>query len=407
MTAHRVLLLLLAPVLALAGCGEVGFEKVGGPRGAQLDTGGLRAPVSITAVDPATGSLDGGELVELSGWGFEGEVGVRFGATPATITVASDTLIYAEVPPAAAPLSVDIVVESDLGDATLSAAFTYVEDGSGDDGGDEGADGSDGSDGTDGSDGGDDLTGLTVGHAALDYFVVGCPGCFGASSNLLIDATATFHAPAAVDWHHYLPAPGSCISNASRTPPSVSARDVGSAAWLHGPSSSPFVPMGRTTIDGLTAYEATGLDASVYVKSTALDVEDGSGQFTADVVQTVSRGFDTIEPLAIFNDGTSAYTPWSVSADRFVWAPTGIADAVVIRFDIFRSSTFVGDILCRADDTGSFQPPASLFASYYVGDVAAVWIYRLQLSAPVNPDDGSIFSGSSSFGGVGTVTLQP
>jgi hypothetical protein len=81
---------------------------------------------TITSVSPASGVLDGGTAVTISGTDFEGAGAVSFGGTPtSSFTVDSESQIAA-VAPAAAAGPVDVSVTTIAGTATLTQQFTYA-----------------------------------------------------------------------------------------------------------------------------------------------------------------------------------------------------------------------------------------------------------------------------------------
>jgi len=85
----------------------------------------IDAPTATT-VSPSSGSKDGGTTVTITGTGFEaaGVTGVTFGGTAATILVITATTITC-VTPAHAPGTVNVVVQSPFGNATITNGFTY------------------------------------------------------------------------------------------------------------------------------------------------------------------------------------------------------------------------------------------------------------------------------------------
>jgi hypothetical protein len=85
---------------------------------------GSAAPVpAISGLDPATGSVNGGDSVRINGRGLTGTTGVSFGANAATnVQVNSDGQVAVVTPPGAAG-AVNVVVTTPAGKAT--SAFTY------------------------------------------------------------------------------------------------------------------------------------------------------------------------------------------------------------------------------------------------------------------------------------------
>ena len=86
----------------------------------------IAGPPLVTVVDPANGSEVGGTTVLILGDQFLEPVEVFFGVTPATsVTLVSQTEIFAMSPPGVGGTTVDIEVSTPVGNATLTGAFTY------------------------------------------------------------------------------------------------------------------------------------------------------------------------------------------------------------------------------------------------------------------------------------------
>ncbi len=86
------------------------------------------AAPTVTSISPISGPLAGGTSVTISGTGFTGATGVKFGATPATgITVSSATQITATAPAGSAG-TVDVTVTTPGGTSATSASdqYTYI-----------------------------------------------------------------------------------------------------------------------------------------------------------------------------------------------------------------------------------------------------------------------------------------
>jgi choice-of-anchor B domain-containing protein len=90
--------------------------------------------VALTAVTPATGSFDGGEIVTLTGSGFGASTSVSFGSNPATaVNFVNATTLLVRVPRAIGPVGgktgrlsqrVDVTVATP-GTDTLTGGYTY------------------------------------------------------------------------------------------------------------------------------------------------------------------------------------------------------------------------------------------------------------------------------------------
>ncbi|MFG3137221.1 IPT/TIG domain-containing protein [Streptomyces sp. NPDC048211] len=96
-------------------------------------TGGTTAPLTYTYVDaptlvsltPASGSASGGTSVTVNGTGLTSTTDVTFGGTTASFAVLNNTTLVAVTPPGTAG-SVDVVVTTKGGSATVSDGFTYT-----------------------------------------------------------------------------------------------------------------------------------------------------------------------------------------------------------------------------------------------------------------------------------------
>jgi IPT/TIG domain-containing protein len=98
------------------------------------ETGGftyVAPPLTITSVEPASGSTAGGTPVTIKGTGFgttPADNTVTIGGGPATVTAASATSLTVTTPPGTAgPAPVVVTNTSDSSTATDAGAFTYVE----------------------------------------------------------------------------------------------------------------------------------------------------------------------------------------------------------------------------------------------------------------------------------------
>lgn len=87
---------------------------------------GPALPPTLSGISPASGPTAGGTSVSLTGTDFTGATAVTIGGTAATgVTVNSATSITATTP-AHAPGTVDVVVTTPGGTATLTNAFSYA-----------------------------------------------------------------------------------------------------------------------------------------------------------------------------------------------------------------------------------------------------------------------------------------
>lgn len=113
---------LLALTLLLSGCGD-------DPATSTPTTPTTGVTPTVTALDPTSGSADGGSQTVITGTGFTNATSILFGATSAPIfTVTSDTSITVVVPAGAAGVVPILVKTSDGGTSTSSATgqFTWL-----------------------------------------------------------------------------------------------------------------------------------------------------------------------------------------------------------------------------------------------------------------------------------------
>ena len=108
----------------LAAFACLGLVSCGGGGGG--DEGGDTTP-TLASINVAAGPAAGGQAVTLTGTGFAEPATVSFGGTDATaVSVDSDTAISCQTPAGPAGATVDVVVTTPTGSATLAGAFTYV-----------------------------------------------------------------------------------------------------------------------------------------------------------------------------------------------------------------------------------------------------------------------------------------
>ncbi|MCB9778856.1 MAG: IPT/TIG domain-containing protein [Alphaproteobacteria bacterium] len=418
LSSPAALALLVAASLSGCGLGGLSAWGTGSDTGVTDDHG----PVWVDEVEPNWGPTDGGTRVVIRGGGFEGEVGVRFGGADLTVTVINDGEVVVFSPEAAVETGVDVTVTSDLGEFVVPGGFTYSDsgpptggdsgssDGGGGDGGSTGGDGGGGDGGGDGG-GGGSAAGKVSGLVEYYYEVIACPSCFGVTEQLNIGGSARFHSPLSGSWNDWMPAKGSCSSSSSAGELTSSTEDVGD--WVYIESGSTSVGLRRVTAGGQVRYEATGLTQAQYVRNASWDVNVASGSWggfeAPGVLKTVSDGFDDVQPVAILEDGTRAFSATIRAANAtLTWAPTGISDSFITILGVYRAAdgSYIGQVLCHTDDTGSVTIPASMLSSFPTGSLLAVYMYRYQLEDGINPVDGSTIEGVTMFGLIGTGTLR-
>jgi len=405
----RSLAWLGATILLSTGCGVFGLKGLDTAEPV-VDTGGLTEQVTLVSISPDRGALNTETDVTIRGTGFLGEVGLSFGNTAVDVTVISDTELIATTPAVPVEAAVDVTVTSDLGEAVMMGGFRFTDDPGGDDGGSgDGGDDGGGSGSGSGSGSGDDNSGMVTGYAEHNYFVVGCPSCLGYAGYESVESFAIFHPPTNGSWFDWMPRQGQCVVNPNRSHPTSSYSDMGSTALLSAGSSS--VSMSKATEGGMTYYASTSSSSTAFARNTSYDLlapYAATPLSVSGAVRTISTGFSSIEPIDIFNDSYSAFTPFYASSAVFSWSPAGNSDGVVIAFLIFDAtgSTYRGEVFCWVADNGVFQVPVSDLASVaYSGDLAMVYYYKSTHGYGIHPDDGSTIETSSAFGGLGTITL--
>lgn len=97
-----------------------------GQRVKRSDIDRLFDAASVTGVSPASGPAAGGTVVTITGTNLGGVEGVTFGGTAATaVEVLSQSRVRCTTPAHAAGL-VNVVVQDDSGDVTLTGGYTFV-----------------------------------------------------------------------------------------------------------------------------------------------------------------------------------------------------------------------------------------------------------------------------------------
>jgi len=317
--------------------------------------------------------------------------------------VLSDTQLTITSPATATPISVDVTVDSDLGQTVLPDGFTYSDSGppagSGDGGADGGADGGSGS-----------AAGLTSGLVEFAYTVTACTSCFPGSVQLDVSATAVLHDPIAGAWTDWLPPKGSCVASTAPSQLTSDGTDVGD--WVYLTSGSTSLGLRKSTGSGPTFYQSSALGQTDWIHNASWDltVPEGGpwGAFDLSGVVRTTDGFDTVQPVAILNDGAQAFTAQiNASSATFSWTPSGLTDGFVTAVDVYNASgsVYLVGVLCYSNDTGSVTLPASGLA-YSPGSLLAITMMRYQVEEATNPVDGSTVQGISHIGLVGTGVLR-
>jgi len=101
---------------------RVGFPL---PQTVEIDLNDCGPPPLITSVTPSSGPAGGGNSVQLHGDNFFVPQQVLFGATPATITASTPTLVTVTAP-SHGPAIVPVSISTPSGKATLNSAYAFV-----------------------------------------------------------------------------------------------------------------------------------------------------------------------------------------------------------------------------------------------------------------------------------------
>ena len=380
----------------LLGCEGVGLEPSAGDSG--VDEAGA---VRIDRVEPAFGPVGGGNAVTITGAGFEGSVAVAFGNAEVSATRVGADAVVVTAPYAGAPMTVDLTVRSDLGEATLADAYTFGE---ASDTADTGSgDTADTGWGDTGAGGG------TSGVLEFSFLVYGCPECFGLTQQAFVAASAAFHAPVRASWVDWLPAIGSCTSSFDVRPPADSFLDAGD--WLYLSAGSTSIGLRGTIAADGTRYAASGVSTGDFVRSAAFDLRAlGGGDLPAfDAVDAVRtpQGFDDIQPVALLNDASAAFEAvLPRSGATFSWAPSGGDGSFVVLMQVYSAdgSRDLGAVLCRGADNGRLTVPGSYLSGFPRNALVAVTLQRYQIGN--FPTPGGTAESVATIGAVGTGVLQ-
>jgi hypothetical protein len=378
----------------LAGCGPWYLERVTGP-----DEESLR----VDDIDPAWGPTTGRTEVAITGAGFTGDVGVRFGNSAGDVTVVDPNNLTVLAPDAEGmAITVDVTVTSSLGEVTVPDGFAYTDDTPPD---------------TDDTGAGIDGVGGVV---EFSHLQVACTACFGTTSPQVY-AFAAFHQPVQSTWTGWLPDPGACVANPSNSAPTSSFLDLG--ANIHLTAGSRSLTLTRTTVEGDVQYDAGSLTDSDFQRNTAYDLEaaDGGvwGPFTVVDAVTTGQMITSISPEELLfvsaptwlggtcNRNCAFDAVLSRAGATFTYSPYGGTGTFVVLLGLYdgTSGQAIGSILCRDYDNGSISVPASYLSAYPRGTLAAVYLYRYLIVWTPNSAAGSYLESVVSIGVLGTATL--
>ncbi|MES2638979.1 MAG: IPT/TIG domain-containing protein [Myxococcota bacterium] len=375
----------------------------------------------IESLDPVWGPPDGGTDVTITGPGIGTVTSVEFGNSRIVdFTRLDATTIVVTSPGPGFETVVDVRVVGSAGFDKVEGGFTYSEDPPPDTDVDTDTDSDSDTDADTDSDTDADTdadtdtdtsgTGLTGGLIQFSLLQVACPECIGLTSSLDVSAQAAFHAPTRSGWLDWLPPEGSCVTDATSTPPASSFLDAGE--WVYLTSGSRSVGL-RGASDGV--YSADGLDESDFVRNAAYDISapaGGSDLASFDVLDalTTPQSISELTPVdLLYTTSRDAFAArLSRGGTTFTWGPSGGSGTFLIVLSIYNAggTAVLGEVTCRGADSGSMTVPASALGAYPSGSLALVGMYRYTIGSFVLPDDGSSVDTVASFGVLGTGRIQ-
>ncbi len=386
----------LAVAGCLAACGNSGLEE----RPDLFDTGEESGPVGIESIDPNWSLPDEETTVTVRGHGFSGDVTVDFGRATVAATRLDDENVVVVAPAAGVETTVDVVVHSDLGEATLEDGFTWAMEEPVDTGepGDTGS-------------GEPSGLGKTGGLVQFQLVQIACPDCLGYTSSLQVTATAGFHAPTAKSWVDWLPAKGTCELDPAANPAASAFLDAGSSMWLeYGPDDHPTVSVELNERDGI--FTADGLTADDFVRTAGyrVEVEGGSDVpgftvveafYTPDSISALSP-----EEMLYTTSGTAFAAEIRKSRADFTWSSNGGVDGFAVVIDAYsRAGDFLGELFCYDGDSGTMRVPSAYLAAWPSGSLLVIGMYRYGVTTFQRPDNASTVEAVITFGVLGTGIL--
>lgn len=223
------------------------------------------APVVIS-VSPSGGPAQGGNVVTITGAGFETATGVVFGSTPATsFTVDSDTQITATVPLYASSLigstvGADVSVATDGGDSDTSGTgddYTYV--------GVPGAPGLNGGDGFTTGDNTPEFSGAAQAGSTVELFVDG-------------QLAGTTTAAGNTNWILTVPTLSDGAHTVYATASNIGGRSAASTTWTFTvDTTAPSTPVIRSPTSGVLLQAVTTVSgAGDPLSRVVVYINDGS-----------------------------------------------------------------------------------------------------------------------------------
>jgi hypothetical protein len=373
-------LLLLSPVVG--GCGQTFLEP-------NVDTG--PEGLYVADVEPHYGPTAGGNTVTITGGGFEGTVSVKFGGAAVDTTVVDANNLTMVAPDAGMELVVDLVVSSDLGEVTLEGGYTFTD-----------TDIPPDPDDTD-----SEVSGVG-GVVEFSHLQVACTDCFGTTSPQ-VAAFAAFHNATTTTWTDWLPSPGSCAQDPSSVAPTSSFLDIGQNVHLVAGSNS--LTLTRTTVSGSVQYDAGSLGDSDFQRNTAYDLEaaDGGswGPFTVVDAVTTGQMITSLSPVELIYTAPQQAFGRGLLEQPIQYSPYGGSGSFVVLMGFYSAQgNYIGSVVCRDYDNGTFTLHQGYANAYPSGSLVAVYMYRYLIEWTPITAAGSYLESVTSIGILGTASLR-
>jgi hypothetical protein len=353
------------------------------------------AAVQIHRLEPAEGKPKGGDEVTLRGMGFTEGIEVFFDNDRAEFTRLDERTLLVTTPKHGSEGVVDVTVITDDGEAILEDGFSYTK----------GATTSNDDDDDD-SDEIADSTGMTGGLVSFNFLDVPCAACFTLSNNEVMDAVVFFHEPMADSWFDDDVPLNSCKVDYEGTGLDPAPLYAGNNVTLSSGSKS-FSLSRDGDVYAATAYNDNALAPNAWYDLSAnagsdLDAVDVSAVVKAPSAFTVSQPYGLLESSQAYAFSADI----STSGQSFSW--TGSSTGVMeIYLGIYTEdgSSYLGDISCRVDDTGSFYIPSSTFNSFPIYGLVAVQLSRALTADETLSNNGSTIESVGRVGVLGTASL--
>lgn len=351
----------------------------------------------IFSISPDEGDPAGGEFVTIEGRGFSGDIEIFFGNLEITnFTNVDDKTLVVTTPEIGIEATVDVEVSTDFGRIVKEDGFSFrFSDGDTDDGGGPFDDTDDGGSFT----GGDGVAGLVQ----FVRMQTACVDCFLGLEELMVTAEAAFHDPVQGSWIDWMPSTGSCVNNPQVGSLANSYTNMGQSLLLEAGTRS--FSLFKTQGDSGPLYVANGLNVDDYVGNSFYDLRLlDQGTDLSDAVLTPG-GFDAIAPYEmLYVSPYSAFTAQiSKSGQAFTWAPSGTGQ-FLIGIGVYSAdgTQYLGEVLCRSYDNGSFVVPSSTLSPYPAGALLEITLTRMEHVLTDLPSGGTLESiGQSGVRGTG------